>query len=256
MKNLLGALGILLALAGGLAVPGPAAAAPIDNACNTGWYVNEDEKDRKPTQVQGGLRFVGNDLVHHAASGTVADLKPDSFGYTLAAGSASPDQPSFFSVEVGAPTTYADYATLRWDTGENLWVMVRSGVAYKHADPAELIKMDPKGVRSSNILSFGVGYTDSPSSAVEVTVESVKFKGVTYSMACAPAPTPSASSSASSPASSGSASATPVAGGDVAGLPVTGPKLLATMGVGIGMVVAGALGIWASRRKRARFEAQ
>lgn len=170
--------------------------------CNKGWYVNPDELTRKPTPTPSGLKFEGNDLIHHAVTGSIDGMQPGTY-----VAAPAPDQPSFFSVEVinGDGT---GYATLRWNlTGPSAgkWTMVVGGQQYENTDPAALVEM-PAVKKSHQLLSFGVGYTNSPPGTVATTVSSVTFKGVTYDLKCAP---PSSSSSSASASASSSSSSKP-----------------------------------------------
>lgn len=202
------------------------------------WYVNGDETSRKPTATVEGLKFQGNQLIHHGATGTLENMGHGTF--TLAAGSDEPDQPSFFSVEVRNGDG-SGYATLRWNTDTDKWNMVTGGQFYENTSASALVLMatPPK---SSNLLSFGVGYTNSPPGTNTAVVSKVTFRGVDYPLTCAPPVQPSPSASSASPSPSGSASTTPVTQPT---LPVTGtrPYFIAATGaiavfLGIAIIVA------------------
>lgn len=252
----------------------------------TGWYVNADELDRAPTAVATGLKFEGNDLVHHAANLPIASLTPGTYVATPA-----PDQPSFFSVEVRNPS--GAYGTLRWNANAGMWqITIGPGAGatdgtFSGADPAALLagKVTKWGAfgAGDTVVSFGVGYTNSPPGTVATVVSSVTFAGTSYSLACLPASSSSsasasASSSSSKPASasatatasasssasatapptgSASASQTPLpvvpAGGNR--LPTTGGKLIVVGAVGVGMVLLGVGALFMLKRRDDRFEA-
>ncbi|MES2211358.1 MAG: hypothetical protein V4515_14440 [Chloroflexota bacterium] len=221
------------------ATPDPADLA-VKSACASGWYVNPDEADRKPEALEAGFRFTGDDLVHHAATGTVADLAAGTF-----VAAPAPDQPSFFSVEVRNPDN-TGYATLRWNAAASKWTMVTGGQAYENATAAGLVAMTTPP-KSSALMSFGVGYTKNPPGTVAVTVSKVTFKGQAYDLTCAPKPTTSSQSSAAS------ASAKPSTSASTAGatLPLTGasdnpvPWLI---GAGLVLLVAGTAAVLSVRR--------
>ncbi len=251
MKKIMAALGAaaLFGLALGSAAsatPSTAPSAPALSfkACpnlDGKWYVNPDEEGRRPIVTAAGLKFEGNDLVHHGATGPVEGLNPGSF-----AASPAPDQPSFFSVEVRNGDG-SGYATLRWNTTTSKWNMVVAGTFYENANAADLVKMTTPP-RSSSLLSFGVGYTNSPPGTVDTTVSSVTFKGVKYDLTCKPAPSQSASGSASAQTSaSRSVAPVPVA---QEGLPVTGAPVPLILGSAAALLVVGVGAVWLSRRGR------
>lgn len=190
-KFLIAAASFVTALGSALMFGGQASAAVPSGGiavtvCGDGasWYVNGDEGgadpkqgDRRPAATNVGLVFTNNDLIHHEVQPPLAlsALKPGSFSYN-----SLPDQPSFFSVEVGNP----GYATLRWDTTLNEWNI--GGTSTYSADPTTFVGQ--KGLTAaSTVLSFGVGYTNTPPGTVAVTVSSITFQGVLYNLAC-PAP--------------------------------------------------------------------
>lgn len=273
MKRRLAALAAAVIAA--IAVPATAHATGGDHTtpvCGmpSGWYANADEQTRLPEPTTGGLKFSGNQLIHHATATTVEHLSPGSY-----VAHPAPDQPSFFSVEV-INTDGTGYATLRFDATAGKWTMVTGGQLYSNADSALLVDM-PASHKSHRVVSFGVGYTANPPGTVTTVVSSVSFGRRYYSLRCKPAPatssaSPSASASASaSPSASASASASPSASpssspagavvtagpppGDSGGLAITGPRA--------GMVAAGAVAILASgallllfvRRRKTRFTA-
>lgn len=166
----------------------PAGAIPVNRNCNTDWYVNHDEGDRKPSQTDDGLVFKADQLVHHAPAKdiTLADLEPGSFEAT-----PPPSLSSFFSVEVRNPDG-TGYATLRYDTADSKWNI--GGTSVREADASDIIgKTTARGQviqPDAKVASFGVGYTANPNNGTKTTVTSVEFGGDTYPLACTPKPTP------------------------------------------------------------------
>ncbi len=197
---------VALAAVLGVALAAPAVYAttppvPSLGDCPRGWYVNEpDEAHRKPTPTKDGLEFKGNQLIHRETTGlNTKDLKPGTY-----VASPKPDQDSFFSVEVNSgPGTYA---TLRWNTATAKWEMTTGGQFYENADPDLLVDMPPIK-KSHQVVSFGVGYTNSPPGTVTTVVSSVSFRGFTYDLTCKPKPEPTKSSSSPTPSPSVSTSA-------------------------------------------------
>jgi LPXTG-motif cell wall-anchored protein len=235
----------------GAASCAPAAATPstppgpsFETCANLkGWYVNPDEASRRPIPTEAGLKFVGNDLVHHGATGNIEGLSPGSF-----VASPAPDQPSFFSVEViNADGT--GYATLRWNTVTSKWNMTTGGQFYENASASALVDM-PAVKKSHNLLSFGVGYTNSPPGTVDTVVSSVMFRDVKYDLTCKPKPSASPSKSAL-PSNSSAPAVVPA--GNQATLPITGSKVPAIVGAGVLLILAGALLAYAVRRRRTEF---
>ena len=225
----------------------PQGASAIETTCEetSGWYVNGDETSRKPEVTATGFKFSGNDLMHRQVDLPLAQLLPGTYEATPA-----PDQPSFFSVEVR--NSAGAYGTLRWQPGENKWLIVigagngaTDGTFYG-ADPVALLegKITKWGAFDAapiKVISYGVGYTNSPSGEVTTVVKSVTFQGTKRSLVCQP-PAPSASASSASPSPSSSTSRAPVAGPT---LPVTGskPYFIAAAGaitvfLGVALVVA------------------
>lgn len=204
--------------------------------CLTDWYVNPDEGgadenqgDRRPEQTETGLLFSGNMLVHHAPEDDIllADLEPGTF-----VADPAPSLNSFFSVEVGAP----GYATLRWDGTK--WNV--GGTDNYSDDPSTFVGV--KGLTAeSHVLSFGVGYVNTPNNGTETTVSSVTFADVTYDLTCAPEPTPTPEPTTEDP--------TPTETADVATLPVTGPSTTGLVIVGSGVILIGASLILLARRR-------
>ena len=245
-----------------LALAGPAAATEEGDgfaSCKnlTGWYVNPDEGDRKPSPKETGLEFSNTDLIHHEVTGlSVAALEPGTF--TLAAGSDFPDQPSFFSVEVNKAEG-GGYGTLRWNPSNNKWSMVANGgTFYEDTSAAKVVSDAGKGTL---VTSFGVGFTKNPAGTTNVTVKSVNFNGTTWDLTCAASPTPTKTSATPKPSGSTSkATATPSrtrsSAPTVAGpsLPVTGPGTGILVGVGGAVVVLGIGLLVATRRRNSKFQ--
>lgn len=235
-----------------------------------GWDVNHpDEDTRKPVATLVGLKFSGNQLIHHATTGIdVEHLLPGSF-----TAHPAPDQDSFFSVEVSGSD--GGYGTLRWNTSTHKWNLVTGGSFYENTSAAALVDM-PAAHRSHHVVSFGVGYTNSPPGTVTTTVSAVRFQGKWVSLTCFPpkhthSPSPSASTSTSasaSPSASVSTSASPSkstatpvqgnAGGSNSGtgaLAVTGAPAGLLAGLGALVAAIGGGAFYMSRRRRTRFQA-
>lgn len=232
---------------------------PTDvTTCNSsGWHVNADETDRKPTPTAGGLVFSDSDLIHHATTGNLAD---ETFAHGTYQAAPAPDQDSFFSVEVYA--TGEKYGTLRWNTAHSYWEATSQGQQHQDADPVALADSFPIHL-SHTLVSFGIGYTANPPGQVPTTVTSVTFAGQTYDLTCvtaSPTPKPTKTTSSPTPAPtstrtaipkpSASSTPTPVAGG----LPVTGPPIGLMVGGGLFVLAAGVLLVVGTRRKN-RFTA-
>lgn len=306
MRKILGAIALMIVgTAATLSFSTAASAVPAEpegwkptyQECVTdkGWFVNADEDgnevppsdkvDRRPEAKTTGFEFKDADLIHHKVEGVVKVDDMTTAG-TFTVG-ATPDQPSFFSVEVGEAGSYAGYATLRWDATEGKWIMVTGGQSYKHASASELVKMTTPA-KSSNVLTFGVGYTLNPKGTVTTVVSKVKFQGKDYSMACSEPVKPTASPTSASPTSSATTpsgvfyktcSEAPhklykgIDAGyrleldsdadgiacedrpDKASLPVTGTKMPLVLGAAAVLLVGGVgLTLW-GRRRKARFAA-
>jgi LPXTG-motif cell wall-anchored protein len=258
MKKIAYGLAALAAGLGAALFASPAHATPAAPSWQTctnldGWHVNDDEISRKPTPTTYGLKFEGNQLIHHAVTGDVEHLAYGSF-----VAHPSPDQPSFFSVEVYGSD--GGYATLRWDVPSSKWVMVTGGQLYTNTSPAALVDMVTPH-ESHHVVSFGVGYTANSPGTVATVVSSVRFGGKTYDLTCRPRPSHSASAPASP--SSPTAPASPTRGpgsptpSHPGSLPVTGPGTSPWLYAGAGVTLLGAGGglVLASRRRRNRFEA-
>lgn len=258
VRNTLVALVFAVAGVAGVTLGGPAVARTTPE-CNSAWFVNDDETDRKPENTTAGMKFEPADLIHHNVSGlTTHDLEHGTFTAV-----PLPDQDSFFSVEV-INTNGTGYATLRWNTATSKWDMVTGGELYSDADPTALVDSKSK---SHRVVRFGVGYTKNPPGTVTTIVSEVNFNGQKYDLTCKPAtPTKTASASTSvkpstsasvKPSSSARPTTKPsarqspiVGGGGHSGsptLPVTGPGV-AVAGVVV-LLLGGGLYVMGRRRK-------
>lgn len=261
----------LAAALAALTLAGPASATtttpgPSFETCANlaGWYVNPDETDRRPTATVDGLKFEGNDLIHHAAATTLEDLNHGTF-----AASPQPDQTSFFSVEVSGD---GKYGTLRWNSAEGYWEATSQGEQHHDVSPVALADAFPIHL-SHKVVSFGVGYTNTPPGTVATVVSSVSFSGKTYALTCAPvvqttSPAPHTSSTSPAPHSSSTtpkphnSSSTPAGAVHTGGpegeggssLPVTGPSVGWIVGLGVLVLGTGAGLIFLSRRRKVTFE--
>lgn len=177
---------------------GPAISTSCPNLKN--FYVNDDEGDRKPGVTPDGLKFSGDQLAHHVADVSLADLKPGAY-----VASPTPDQPSFFSVEVSDPTTNG-YGTLRWNTDTQMWDLTTNLGQFSHADPVDFVGTDTKWGKltaTTRVSTFGIGYTANPPGTKTVVVSEVIFGGEHFPLTCKPPvtlkptvkPKPSASTS-------------------------------------------------------------
>lgn len=258
------AAGFVAAVIAALTFPVAAHATGHTPVCGmpSGWYANPDELTRLPEPVSGGLKFSGNQLIHHATDTTVEHLTPGSY-----VAHPAPDQPSFFSVEV-VNTDGTGYATLRWNSTTHVWDMVTGGQLYSNASPVLLVDM-PASHKSHRVVSFGVGYTANPPGTVTTVVSTVKFGRHFYSLRCKPAPSsssasPSASVSTSASASPSASTSSSPAGAVVTttttsagsgGLAITGPSTGLKVGGAVLVVGAGGALFLLARRRRVRFTA-
>jgi LPXTG-motif cell wall-anchored protein len=272
-KLLMGLFGIAIAFLT-LTVARPALATDdgtihLQSKCSnvSAWYVNSpDEGNRRPTTGENGLAFEGSDLIHHATSMDLADLKPGGFE-----ASPLPDQASFFSVEVSGSD--GKYGTLRWNASENYWEATSQGQQNHDADPAKLADSFPTHL-SHHVFSFGVGYTANPPGKVKTTVTQVTFAGETYSLACHPVGHPTGTKSTSHPTkhpTHTSSPATPTSkatvgpgggggGGDSGSsggaLAITGPSSTSVVVGTAGALLAVGAGAWfLARRRKVKFSA-
>lgn len=238
-----------------------------------GWYANEDEQDRLPVATEGGLKFSGKALIHHAVSMDLKDVKPGSYVASAApknnGGSTFDD---FFSIEVANTSAPVHYGTLRYElTGPHAGTWNIGGTSlYSPVNPTgmELEEFATANNRSTNAISYGVGYPNSPSDGAEVTVSSVTFHGVKHDLTCEPPvvvttkPSASASGSASATAKpkpsasrSSSHAAGPVGGGSGSGgaLAITGPNGWQIGGLAAVLIAAGGGLFLLTRKRRSRF---
>lgn len=168
-----------------LAPTSPARAATTDLAWSScpnlkSWSPNEDEQDRRPTPTVDGLQFEGNQLVHHPVAMDLKDVHPGAYAATPA-----PSLVDFFSIEVYSPDAPHGYGTLRWNTtGANAGQWNIGGTNFYGTDAVQLAT---DHARSTNVVSFGVGYVATPATGTKTVVSSVTFHGVVYPLTCKPA---------------------------------------------------------------------
>ncbi len=205
---------------------------PVVSDCLQGWYVNPDEGDRLPESTEDGLVFEPADLVHHQTDILLKDLEPGSY-----VADPAPDQPSFFSVEVRDDRD--NYGTLRWNG--TVWSITigpggsATNGTFTDADPVLLLTAkrskwgsDVFNTDATHVVSFGVGYTQTPPGTVLTTVTEVTFAGQTYDLTCQPAPETSAP------------------GG---GLADTGTDLTWILGAAVALILVGAASVLVARRR-------
>ncbi len=208
---------------------------PVTSDCIQGWYVNPDEGNLLPEQVEEGLLFDGPSLVHHATSFTLLTVPTDgSFEADVETGVAP-----LFKLETLPP---AQYSTINKTSAGTWWsskiaAADPGGQSNPVASPANLVGKW-NYTEATTVFSFGVGYANDAGN--KAVVSSVTFNETTYDLTCRPEPTPS-------PSPSISATVEPVA---VAQLPVTGSKLTVVVAVGVGLLVLGGATILAARRRR------
>lgn len=268
-KFIWSAIGIVVAFLT-LAIARPALAADgsqhLESKCATvaDWYVNSDETDRQPTVTAGGLVFEDNQLVHHATTLDVSDLKHGTY-----VASDVPSQPSFFSVEVFGSD--GKYGTLRWNTDTSKWEVSTKDGYWTDENAVKLVDTATSGGGhlSHHVVSFGVGYTNNPRDGVKTRVSSVTF-GTTeagsprvFDLTCTP-PTettpPTTQPTTKAPTSH--ATTAPGAGGTggkgstgSGALAITGPSTWVMGGVAAVLLLGGGGIVYASRRRRSKFVA-
>jgi hypothetical protein len=235
-----------------------------------GFYDNEDEQDRLPVVTEAGLKFSGKQLIHHAVSMDLKDVKPGSYEVSTAPknnGAAVFDD--FFSIEVANTSAPVHYGTLRYElTGPHAGTWNIGGTSlYSPVNPtgAELEQFATDNNRSTNVISYGVGYPNSPSDGVETVVSSISFHGVKHDLTCKPKPTETATSKPTttvkpkpSASKSSSHAAAPVAGsGGTSGgaLAITGSSTRPIVVGGAAVLVVGAVLFMLTRKRRAKFVA-
>lgn len=216
------------------------------------WSPNEDEQDRRPTPTVDGLQFEGNQLVHHPVAMDLKDVHPGTYAATPA-----PSLVDFFSIEVYSPAAPHGYATLRYEAvGPNAGQWNIGGTNFYGTDAVQLV-LDHD--RSTNVVSFGVGYVANPATGTKTIVSSVTFHGVTYPLTCKPAP----SKTPTSPTVKPSSSKSPGAGvHTIPNPPQNGPALAVTgpdgRVIGVGAAVLALLGaalLVIARRRKTHFRA-
>lgn len=227
------------------------------------WAPNEDEQDRRPTPTVDGLQFEGNQLVHHPVAMDLKDVHPGTY-----AAAPAPSLDDFFSIEVYSTADPHGYATLRYNaTGPHVGEWNIGGTDYYDTDA---VRLATGHNRSTNVVSFGVGYVATPATGTRTVVSSVTFHGVTYPLTCKPdvkpstsssSPTPKPSTSSSKPHSSISHSTTAAAGAGSAGgtdggaLAITGVSTWQIVVASVGVLAFGGLLLMLGRRRRTRFSA-
>jgi hypothetical protein len=276
-------IGVIGAHPGGAStVAGPHWLTP---SCLTGWYVNEDEEALLPEQKPGGLLFDGPSIAHHAV-GPVGLAQVAEDGAFTVSGPVVGVLP-LFKMETSTP-----YSTINKTAAGKYWSSKIGSGPGSQAEPVDH-PGDLVGRTTSNgaytvstmIFSFGVGYANDTGNKALVT--SVTLGQQAYPLSCPP-PSTSASASASpsasashsaSPSASASASKTttppttvppsttapttgsPAGGGDVTASPsrtannlaLTGSNTSLIGGIGVILIVAGAVlsfVAWRSRRRQ------
>lgn len=229
--------------------------APVWSSCPNlkNWLPNEDEQDRRPTPTVDGLKFAGDQLVHHPVAMDLKDVHPGTYAATPA-----PSLVDFFSLEVYSTVDPHGYATLRYEAaGPNAGQWNIGGTNFYGTDPAQLAADHN---RSTNVVSFGVGYVATPATGTETVVSSVTFHGVTYPLTCKPTATPSKtpkpSTSASNPHHVSQTPAPPADGPNgtsTGALAVTGPSGWWIGAVAVGLAAFGGVLLIAARRRRTTF---
>jgi LPXTG-motif cell wall-anchored protein len=170
---------------------------PVSSKCHVGWYVNADEGDLLPEQVETGFLFDGPSLVHHATKELYL-LKDTPTNGSFVAEVQVGVRP-LFKMETTAP-----YSTINKTTAGKFWsskILTGPGSqALPVATIAELAAIAPY-TEATKVYSFGVGYAkDIGNKAV---VSSIKFGTTEYILACKPKPSASASPSVSSTSPTG-----------------------------------------------------
>lgn len=253
MKRFLSWATMFVALFAIVGMSAPAQAAPVVSDCLTGWYVNDDEGDLLPTQVETGLLFDGPSVVHHATKPVaLKDVEEASLKATDVTGSAP-----LVKLETSKP-----YSTVN---------VLPSGLSWSSKIPAGSEGGQDKPVRlaalgelapygaETRVATFGAGYGND--SGNKATVTEITY-GEAHRLACtkptsSPSPTVKPSATASPTASpTTSASAAPVkpsastsAAAGVS-LPVTGSPIGTLAGLAGALLVGGAaLLIWTRKRR-------
>jgi hypothetical protein len=279
-------IGVIGAHPGGASsVAGPHWLTP---SCLTGWYVNEDEEALLPEQKPGGLLFDGPSIAHHAVGGTVTLATVAEDGAFTVSGPVVGALP-LFKMETSTP-----YSTINKTAGGKYWSSKIGSGPGSQAEPVDH-PGDLVGKTTSNgaytvstaVFSFGVGYANDSGNKALVT--SVTLGQQAYPLSCPP-PSASASVSASpsasashsaSPSASASASKTtappttvppittlpttgsPAGGGGVTASPsrtannlaLTGSNIPLIGGIGVVLIVAGAVLSFVALRRRREFTA-
>lgn len=239
------------------AVPPPLCGMPL------GWYANQDEQAALPTPTEGGLKFEGKDLIHHATTGIdLADMDHVTGSFT-----ATNAGKVVFKVETSAP-----YSTIITNPDGKLWSTAMSydqdgGQGHPVAHYSDLVGKDTKPGKAhfdaaSKVTTFGVGYWVEEGSTV---VSEISFHGHTYDLTCKPLvagvpkpkPTPTATHptapASSHPATSPPASSHPAMAGAAESLPLTGSNIWVLGTIGVAFLLAGVGAVFVAQRHRPRF---
>jgi LPXTG-motif cell wall-anchored protein len=232
-----------------IALAAPAAATddtiPVKSDCNSGWYVNADEGDLLPEQVEGGFLFDGPSLVHHAMEPTkLTDLPKHALLDAEVIEGVAP--PVKFETTKPNSTININYAGLYWSS--EIAPSDPGGQSHPVAEPGDLEALAPY-TADTRVVTFGFGYgTDTGNKAL---VKSITFAGKTYDLTCKPS-NESPSPSASTPAGGAGGATTPPAG-EGEPLPVTGSSVATGAGIGAALLAAGAVLFVLFRRRKVRF---
>lgn len=249
MKRVLSWATMFVALFAIVGMSAPAQAAPVVSDCLAGWYVNDDEGDLLPTQVETGLLFDGPSVVHHAtAPVALKDVEEASLKAVDVTGSAP-----LVKLETSKP-----YSTVNVLPGGLSWSSripaAEEGGQDKPVSLAALGELAPY-TAETRVATFGAGYGNDSGNKAMVT--EITY-GKAYPLACtkptsSPSPTvkPSATASPTTSASAGpakpSASTSAAAG---VSLPVTGSPTGTIAGLAGALLVAGAVLIVWTRKRR------
>lgn len=225
----------------------------VKSECVRGWYVNADEGDLLPEQVDKGFLFDGPSLVHHSTNFTLSTLPTDGvFVADVQAGVAP-----LFKLETAPPA----YSTINKTAAGKWWSSkIAAGDPGGQSNPVNT-PGDLVGkwsyVADTKIFSFGVGYANDAGN--KAVVSSITFNETTYDLTCCPEPEPTPSATVSpSPSVTATAAATasPTATAVIEAtavavmLPVTGSGLTPLVLVGIGLVVLGGAMLLLIRRRQ------
>lgn len=226
---------------------------PVESDCLTGWYVNHDEGDLLPEQVEAGLLFDGPSLVHYPTSYTIATMPTDGAFVADVQQGVAP----LFKVET------APYSTINKTAAGKYWSSkIPAGDPGGQSNPVDT-PQDLIGkwnyTAETAVFSFGVGYANDAGG--RAVVSSITWSNATYDLTCKPAaeptPVPAATTTAqptvtATEAPTASPTVDPTATPSLPTmLPVTGgsvvPKLIV---LGAVLVALGVLAVAAVRSSR------